>query len=436
MLVIFKLLGLIVLQKEYGLITLNIFGGNMKRALSMALLLCPLIAACAKPAKNEATMVENQNNMTEMEHRLASLEQRVSTIDSNVQANNDRVYDVRNKSGRPTGWTAHPKATQNLAQTQPVAHVSPMSNAQSVPTPQAQSVPAQPVPVTPVQQAQVTPTTPVQQAPITQAPASYAPTPAPTVQSSNPIMTSAVTPDTSAGVLIKKKDAPVATTRAPMGSLDASTRMGATPPANASAGLSLPPESALYPPSQTPQAQSGVIPVAQATPIQAAPVQPVPVATPIVPVVNTNTQVNPSPVPVVQASTPPVAPAQPVRAVSGEQATYKAALDLVLAGKFNQGRDQFNTFLQQYPNGRLAPNAYYWIGESHYAQKNYPDALLSFKQVSTAYPKHHKTADALLKAGLTYEKLGDLENARLQFQAVVSDFPSSNAAKIARSKNF
>ncbi len=268
----------------------------------------------------------------------------------------------------------------------PVAHVSPISDAKKAPAA------VTPAPVTP---AAVTP------APVT---------PAPVAPATTPVAT-----------------APQAAKRAPLGVLDPSSRMGgvevkASKP-NSSHALSLPPESSMYPPAQA---------VA---------------ATPIVTPVNTNAQAVMPPATTQQAVVQPiaassapapvaVAQAKPVKAVSGEQGAYKEALDLVLGGKYAIGRDKFNAFLQQYPNGRLAPNAYYWIGESFYAQKNYSEALLSFKQVTSAYPKHHKTPDALLKAGMTYDKLGDKANASLQYQALLADFPSSNAAKIARNKKF
>ncbi len=350
----------------------------MKKFLAIMLLLCPLSMSCAKSQQTEKQLLESQNNLTEMEHRLANLEQRLETIDNTVQEGSSRVYDVRNKAGRPTGWTAHPKNEPKPSTMPPVAHVSPITDAKKAP------VPPVPAPVTPVAQAPITPApvTPVAPASATQA-------------------------------------QPVA--RAPLGALDPSSRLGGVEvkqnEPNPSPALSLPPESPMYPPAE------GVP------------------STPIVPPVNTNAQVATLPPNHVQQAVvqpipaaPPVAQAKPVKAVSGEQGAYKTALDLVLAGNFAQGREKFNAFLQQYPNGRLAPNAYYWIGESFYAQKNYPEALLSFKQVTSSYPKHHKTPDALLKAGMTYEMLGDKDNARLQYQALLADFPSSSAAKIARNK--
>ncbi len=363
---------------------------DVKKILIIMLLLCPLATSCAKSKQSDANVVENQNNLLEIEHRIANLEERVATINTNVQESNSRVYDVHNKAGRPTGWTARPKPTPKSAPaTPPVAHVSPISGSQNI---SAQ-------PMTPMQ-------TSTAQAPVT-----------PVIANPQPTAMPASSQTLSA--------------RAPMGTLDPTTRMQGVPmvenKANSSHALSLPPESALYPPTQG-VASANINQTNTAT-NSAAPQQ---VVVPQAPIAQTTTPQAPA----VQAvAVAPAAPATPpARALSGEQSAYKTALDLVLAGQYVQGREQFNTFLQQYPSGRLAPNAYYWIGESFYAQKNYPDALLSFKQVTTTYPKHHKTPDALLKAGMTYEKLGDNDNASLQYQALLNDFPSSNAAKIARNK--
>lgn len=120
----------------------------------------------------------------------------------------------------------------------------------------------------------------------------------------------------------------------------------------------------------------------------------------------------------------------------GEEAAYKEALSLITAGRHAEGKNRFEEFLQKYPEGRYAANALYWIGESYYVQRSYPEALLEFKQVSARFPRHHKTADALLKAGMTYQKLGDKDNADLQFKALLADFPQSEAARLARSKGW
>lgn len=121
--------------------------------------------------------------------------------------------------------------------------------------------------------------------------------------------------------------------------------------------------------------------------------------------------------------------AKPVAPSKGEEAAYKAALALATSGKPAAAQAKFKEFLQAYPSSKYAPNAHYWIGECLYAQHQYREALLQFKEVTTRYPRHHKSADALLKAGMTYNRLGNKENAELQYKALMTDFPKSEAAR-------
>ena len=91
-------------------------------------------------------------------------------------------------------------------------------------------------------------------------------------------------------------------------------------------------------------------------------------------------------------------------------------------------------FLESYPSSAYAPNALYWIGESHYSQSQWDQAILSFKDVVARFPKHAKAADALLKLGMCYEKLKDKDNARFHYEALLEDFPGSRAAGLAKPK--
>lgn len=90
--------------------------------------------------------------------------------------------------------------------------------------------------------------------------------------------------------------------------------------------------------------------------------------------------------------------------------------------------------MQQYPQGRYTANAEYWIGECLYAQGNYKEALAQFQTVNTNYPRHHKNADALLKAGMSLSRLGDKPGAAQKYRTLLADFPNSEAARMARSR--
>jgi len=118
----------------------------------------------------------------------------------------------------------------------------------------------------------------------------------------------------------------------------------------------------------------------------------------------------------------------------GEEAAYKAALQPAMSGRAADSIGRFQTFLQEYPQGRFAANAEYWIGEGYYAQGKYKDALAQFEKVNSQWPRHHKNADALLKTGMTLSRMGDKEGAAQAYKKLLSQFPNSEAAGLARSR--
>lgn len=128
--------------------------------------------------------------------------------------------------------------------------------------------------------------------------------------------------------------------------------------------------------------------------------------------------------PAAPAAAPKAAPAK-----AADEAAYKTALATYQAKRFEDSERAFDAFLSQYPNSKLAPNALYWKGESLYSRRLYPEAIFVFKDVTARYPKHHKASDALLKAGMAYGRMNDEDNARLHYQVLLEDYPSSPAAR-------
>lgn len=122
----------------------------------------------------------------------------------------------------------------------------------------------------------------------------------------------------------------------------------------------------------------------------------------------------------------------PARPGAGEQAEYDKALAALRAGKPEEARKRFEAFASSWPGSGLVPNALYWIGESHYNQDRFADAVISFRKVHQDHPKHAKAAAALLKMGMSYQKLGDVQNARFYWEALVQDYGGSEPAALAR----
>ncbi|MGH7834276.1 MAG: tol-pal system protein YbgF, partial [Candidatus Binatia bacterium] len=91
-------------------------------------------------------------------------------------------------------------------------------------------------------------------------------------------------------------------------------------------------------------------------------------------------------------------------------------------------------FLKNNPNSELADNAQYWIGECHYALKEFDQAILEFDAVRRKYPNGDKVPAALLKQGFAFAELGDRVDARLILQEVIERYPLSAEATKAKER--
>ena len=89
----------------------------------------------------------------------------------------------------------------------------------------------------------------------------------------------------------------------------------------------------------------------------------------------------------VPAVKPAAKPAVAAPAAAGESAAYQTAYNsLIKQADAVAASRQFQDFLQAYPDSKLAPNAWYWLGESYYVTQNYAMALKSFDMLNHASP--------------------------------------------------
>jgi tol-pal system protein YbgF len=132
-------------------------------------------------------------------------------------------------------------------------------------------------------------------------------------------------------------------------------------------------------------------------------------------------------------------PAQPTGvAQPGEKPAYDAAYGLVVGKQFEQAVPAFKQFLVDYPGGRYAPNAHYWLGEL-YLVMSPPDlesARQSFALLISEYPDHSKVPDALYKLGKVQFLKGNREKAREYLDLVVAQYGSSGSAVAKLAKDF
>ncbi|MGA7122053.1 MAG: tol-pal system protein YbgF [Polyangiaceae bacterium] len=107
---------------------------------------------------------------------------------------------------------------------------------------------------------------------------------------------------------------------------------------------------------------------------------------------------------------------------------YDAALSLVNTKRFEQALDAFAAFLVKWPDHPYAENAMYWRGECYFARGDYVHASEQFDGALKRFPSGNKSADALLKLGMSAEKLGKSIKARECFDRLARQYPDSDAA--------
>ena len=134
------------------------------------------------------------------------------------------------------------------------------------------------------------------------------------------------------------------------------------------------------------------------------------------------------------ASTNVAVPPRSVEAQEGEEAAYRAAYELVKGREFDDAAAAFNEFLSDYPFGRYAPNAHYWLGELYLVLEP-PDPELArqnFKLLLDQYPADPKVPDALYKLGRVQFIKGNRQRSQEYLDEVIREYPSHAAAQLAR----
>lgn len=117
-----------------------------------------------------------------------------------------------------------------------------------------------------------------------------------------------------------------------------------------------------------------------------------------------------------------------------EKKDYEEAWRLLERKDYRAAISRFKDFLKKHPTSDYADNAQYWIGESHYALREFDQAILEFDVVRRKYPKGDKVPASLLKQGFAFAELGDKIDARLILQELLDRYPQSGEAVKAKQK--
>lgn len=127
------------------------------------------------------------------------------------------------------------------------------------------------------------------------------------------------------------------------------------------------------------------------------------------------------------ATPPPAMPPPP----QNPQRAWDTAFGDYITGQFDMAIAGFQYYIETFPTSPDVPKARFHVAESHYGKGQNKEAVTAYEQVITLHKGTVWEADALFKQGLAYEKLGQPERAKANWELVRKTFPDSNAAILA-----
>ncbi len=116
------------------------------------------------------------------------------------------------------------------------------------------------------------------------------------------------------------------------------------------------------------------------------------------------------------------------------QEQYDRAFSLLRNSEYEEAETAFKAFLKKNPKDKLADNAKYWLGETHYVRKQYDAAAVTFADAYQSAPKGPKAPDSLMKLGMSLAGLKKTEDACTTLGEVINRYPNASAAVLKRTQ--
>ncbi|GDX59579.1 tol-pal system protein YbgF [Nitrosomonadaceae bacterium] len=122
------------------------------------------------------------------------------------------------------------------------------------------------------------------------------------------------------------------------------------------------------------------------------------------------------------------------KAEVSEGDAYEAAYEVFKSGSYQSAITKLQAFLANYPSSRLAPSAFYWIGNSYYAMRDFSNAVIAQQNLIKTYPNSAKAPDALLNIASSQREMNKTTASKKTLEDLIARYPSSDAADKARQR--
>ncbi len=117
-----------------------------------------------------------------------------------------------------------------------------------------------------------------------------------------------------------------------------------------------------------------------------------------------------------------------------EQNAYEQAFDLLKQSRYEDAILGFENLVNTWPTSQLADDAYYWMSEARYVNREFEYALTGFRTVVSRYPDSQRVPEALLKIGYIQYDIGAYDDAAETFRDILARFPGHQVTVSAQTR--
>ena len=121
-------------------------------------------------------------------------------------------------------------------------------------------------------------------------------------------------------------------------------------------------------------------------------------------------------------------------AMAEETRDFNDAFSVFRNGDFITASHLFSNFLARYGKSGYRASTLFWLGNAQYANKEYKDALSSFRTMLALGADHVRAPEALLAVANCQVEMKDAKAAKKTWESLISTYPESEAAAAARDR--
>ncbi len=113
--------------------------------------------------------------------------------------------------------------------------------------------------------------------------------------------------------------------------------------------------------------------------------------------------------------------------------TFQKAQKLYATDKFKEAYQLFEQIAKN-PSDSNSVEARFMMGECLFQQKEYDKAIMQYQNIISQHSDHAKSAQAMLKQGMAFEKLADKDTAKVIYKKLLKKYSSSPEAATAQER--